>query len=122
MRKLTEEHKRKVSLNNARHWEGKKLSDEHKQNIFEGSRDKNFSENHKGKISKAQQGRQFDEEHKRKLTAAKLKAGKRTTSVKINGKCYDSMIGASRELNMNYSTLMTRIKNPRFTEWIKLSK
>lgn len=74
----SEETKKKMSENNARYWEGKRLSEITRKKISEAKKGeknhnygKHFSEEHKRKISEAQKGRQFSEEHKQKLSEAK---------------------------------------------------
>ena len=73
--KMSEEHKRKISENNAKFWLGKKrgkMSDKHKQKISENSAKfwtgKNHSEESKQKMRLAKLGKTHPEESKKKMS------------------------------------------------------
>ena len=73
----TEESKQKISVNNARYWKGKTLSDEHKKKLSEANKgqipwnkSKTLSEEHKNKLSEANKGHEVSDETKMKISEA----------------------------------------------------
>lgn len=104
---------------------------EHKANIIKGLEseevrdlmaekkiDVDQSEEHRRKIGEVFAGKPLSAEHANKIGEARK--GKRFAPVSIEGVEYDSMRIAARALDMNYYKVVSRIKNPRFTEWVKL--
>jgi len=67
-RQLTDDHKRKLSINNSRYWKGKHFSEETRRKIGEGNKGKKMSEEAKRKIGESSKGRKFTEETKRRMS------------------------------------------------------
>ena len=72
---FSDEHKQRMSENNARYWKGKTFSDEHKQKISESMKGKTFSDEHKIKLSEAHKGKTLSDEHKIKLSEVRNTIG-----------------------------------------------
>lgn len=68
--KLSEATKRKMSVNNGRYWLGRKLTEEHKQKLSDVHKGVKLSEEHKRKIAAAGIGRICSEETRKKLSAS----------------------------------------------------
>lgn len=72
-RKLTEEHKRKISENHSHFWSGKQFTEEHKQKIGDASRGKKrpqFSAEWLANIGKSKRGIPLSHEHRIKISNA----------------------------------------------------
>jgi group I intron endonuclease len=91
-RKLTDEHKRKISENNGLAFKGRKLSDEHRRKLSEAAKGRKcepFSDEHRRKISEAWLGKKRSETNKKKISEAnkgkKLSAEHRRKISENNG-------------------------------------
>ena len=94
------------------------------------------TEEQKRKISEALKGRTISEKN-RQITSALFKGVLRTDDVKKNikkgilekidpvyceGKVYESVAEAARQLNLGHSTVLYRIGSPMKTEWYRITK
>ena len=65
--------RRKISDNNARHWQGKDFSDKHRTNISKAMKDIPKSAKTRRKMSKAQKGKTISADTRQKLSASTKK-------------------------------------------------
>ena len=71
----TEDSKQKISKNNAKYWDGKSFSDEHKQKLSEAHKGKILSEETKRKMSESHTGKSKSEKHKLNISKGKNTTG-----------------------------------------------
>lgn len=70
-KKCSEETCEKISVNNARYWKDKKLSDETRDKISAANKGRKLSDETRAKMSATRKGKKFSEEHRAKMSATK---------------------------------------------------
>jgi hypothetical protein len=108
-RPLTKETRRKIGKNNVRYWLGKKLTNEHKENIGKSNKGKKRSEEEKKKM-----GGENHPMFRKKQT----EESKRKMSEFREGKTYEEIYGKekAKEIKQKKSELLKSKKREPFTE------
>lgn len=97
-------------------------SEETKQSISNTMTGVKKSEEHTKHIRECQKGKVLSEDHKNKLSKAakKRKSPSHTTKISINNIEFNSIKEASIILNIKYDTILKRLKNPKFINYMKI--
>lgn len=103
-RKLTEEHKKKISVSN----KGRKFTEQHKGNLSKSHLGKKFSEETKEKMSKSRQGSKHPN-YKKSITFEII--------CKVTPDLNFNQIEVSNYLNVSIGLLQRRLKENDFENW-----
>ena len=117
-KKLTEEHKRKISENNARPFYGKHHTEETKQKMRASKIGKKLTEECKRKVSNALKGRKVTEDIKKKISETHRKNGTYNAKKVIcieTGIIYKTMSEASRSTGISRDRIRSSCNDPSKT-------
>ena len=108
-KKLSEEHRIKISKNNTKFWLGKKHSEETKKKISEANKGKSYNLSNKGK--------RFSEEHKKKISIAHKGKSKfwllgRKHSMETRRKISLALIGKQMSEESKRKMSLNKMENP----------